>query len=577
MRRRLVSYLLAIVVFSLLILGYFRPLSAYTQDLGRHLLTGSLILETWSIPKTNLYSYTNPDFPFVNHHWLSEVIFSIVHTGTGDIGLQILAMLLIVSAFGLIYFWAVKKSSYLIASLIALPYLRVLFERTDIRPELFSFLFLSLFIIILSTYRERHTKWIYLLIPIQLLWVNMHIYFFVGIVVTLLFYIDHLIQHRANLWTKHTKILTIVLAGVLFVTLFNPNGLTGALYPLQVFNNYGYSIEENQTMMLLEELGFNKPSLAYFKFSILFLFFSLGLVWKKTRPIDWLLALTFSFAGIIAVRNLPLFVISTYIPLAIALHHLKQIPLLKQYRTENNFLLAALLLFSLFLWHGKTITEIRPPGIGVVKGAEHGVNFYKQNNMSGPLFNNFDIGSYLIYQLYPQEKVFIDGRPEAYPKEFIQGVYIPMQQNPLLFDQASNQYQFNTIFFSHTDQTPWANQFLKDILMNKAWIIVYLDDTVIILTKDNTNNAPLISKYGMSPENLRISNFDPKNEQSVLQLASFFNKTGLLEYELQMYHHLLAIRPNDCLALYNAAVLLSQKNDATAQIMASRYQQTCKN
>ena len=31
--------------------------------------------KTHAIPSINLFSYTFPSFPFINHHWLSEVIF----------------------------------------------------------------------------------------------------------------------------------------------------------------------------------------------------------------------------------------------------------------------------------------------------------------------------------------------------------------------------------------------------------------------------------------------------------------------------------------------------------------------
>jgi hypothetical protein len=58
-------------------------------------------------------------------------------------------------------------------------------------------------------------------------------------------------------------------------------------------------------------------------------------------------------------------------------------------------------------------------------------------NLKGPIFNNFDIGSYLIFRLYNKSlpagrQVFVDGRPEAYPASFFQITYILMQQDPKL-------------------------------------------------------------------------------------------------------------------------------------------------
>lgn len=61
--------LLLAFVFSFL----FRTDLSFDQDLGRHLKLGEIITQTWNIPKINLFSYTNPDFPFINTHWLFEV------------------------------------------------------------------------------------------------------------------------------------------------------------------------------------------------------------------------------------------------------------------------------------------------------------------------------------------------------------------------------------------------------------------------------------------------------------------------------------------------------------------------
>lgn len=573
--QRLTNIGLTIGVFILLIVGYLHPVTAFTQDLGRHILTGKIIATTLAVPKTNLFSYTAPSFPFVNHHWLSEVFFYIQHQAFGVIGLQLISVLIATIAFGIVYFFTLKRTALPAVIVIALFYLRVLLERTDIRPELYSFLFLSLFVTILYSYRERFTKLIYLLIPLQLLWVNTHIYFFVGIVIFALFVLDELFVRRKSLRQQHTLTLLGVFAATSLITLFNPNGITGALYPLHVFQNYGYTIEENQTIFFLESLGFNRASFLFFKLSVLTLFLALSFSYKKTKPIDWLLAVVFTYAGAMAVRNFPLFVFATFIPASIALSHVSENLFSKQKFTKTLAPYFPFILFALVIWQIIVVTNNKPVGFGVAKGAEKGADFYLANNLSGPLFNNFDIGSYIAYRMYPKEKVFIDGRPEAYPANFIQGVYIPIQQDPKLFSEATKQYTFNAIFFSHTDMTPWANTFLADILRSPDWRSVYLDDTVIILLRENKQNEALIKKYGMRREQLRASNIDTRNYNTLLRLASFYNKVGLSDQELATYQKLLQLNPNNCAVLYNSAVLLTNKKDPSANLFASRYQQLC--
>jgi len=57
------------------------PGISFTEDLGRHLLLGKIILAERAVPQTNLLTYTHPEFPFINHHWLSEKSFFIWRTG----------------------------------------------------------------------------------------------------------------------------------------------------------------------------------------------------------------------------------------------------------------------------------------------------------------------------------------------------------------------------------------------------------------------------------------------------------------------------------------------------------------
>ncbi|MDO8657194.1 MAG: hypothetical protein Q7K55_00530 [Candidatus Levybacteria bacterium] len=142
------------LIFIFLFTGFFHPITAITQDLGRHFLHGKIILETKQVPLTNLFSYTYPDFPFINLHWLSEVIFYITHQLVNYNGLLIFSTIIVLAAFSFVYFYKFKKANAFALAIISFLYIKILFERTDIRPEIFSFLFLSIFIVILYKNRE---------------------------------------------------------------------------------------------------------------------------------------------------------------------------------------------------------------------------------------------------------------------------------------------------------------------------------------------------------------------------------------------------------------------------------------
>lgn len=123
------------------------------------------------------------------------------------------------------------------------------------------------------------------------------------------------------------------------------------------------------------------------------------------------------------------------------------------------------------------------------------IEFYKDNNLTGPIFNNYDNGSYLIYGLYPKEKVFVDNRPEAYSVDFFQKAYVPMQENEVIWQEQLKKYDFQTIFFGWHDMTPWGQTFLKSRLQDKDWSPVYIDNYSLIMLRRNETNQSLIDKF----------------------------------------------------------------------------------
>ena len=69
--------ILLVSLFFLLIIGYFTTLNWLDPDFGWHLKTGELILER-GVPKIDWYSFTMPDFLWIDHEWLTDVfIFKI--------------------------------------------------------------------------------------------------------------------------------------------------------------------------------------------------------------------------------------------------------------------------------------------------------------------------------------------------------------------------------------------------------------------------------------------------------------------------------------------------------------------
>lgn len=568
-------------IFLDLFFEYFHTITAFTQDLGRHLLTGKIILQTRHIPKENLFSYTYPHFPFINHHWLSEVIFYLMFHLGGANSLLIFTVVIVLLSFTIVFFYALKRTNFLTVASTSLLMIPMFFERTDIRPEIFSFLFLSLFMVILYGYKQNQTKWIVILPFIELLWVNMHIYFLIGICVVGIFLIDAFVGKRKEivLWVqrksrfpKNLVFLIIVFGGCVLATVINPNGLQGALFPFTVFQNYGYSIEENQNIFFLQQYyHFSRASIIYFEISVILLFITLFVSINKTYVYEWLLAIFFTVLAASAVRNFPLFVFGAFIPFSYRLEVFTN----KLLFTQTVKKTLSVLVFLIILWQIGSSVQKNTVGFGVTSGAANAMDFFIVNHVQGPIFNNFDIGSYIEYRLYPKEKVFVDGRPEVYPKEFFQQLYIPMQQDSRVFQTVDNQYRLNTIIFSYTDQTPWGMKFLTWITRDEKWKIIYLDDYIIILVKNTDNNQPFIKQFGMDESRVVISNLQRNNLQSLIHLAYLFNAIGWSKQEEKIYHDMLQIDPNNCLALYNITVLYQRENNPAKTIYLEKAQALC--
>lgn len=567
-------------VLLLVFVEFFHPILALTQDLGRHLKIGEIILQTKSVSSVNLFSYTFPNFKFINTHWLSEVIFYIIFRFSGFSGLLIFTTSVVVVSFLIVSAFIIKKINVFAFCLSTILYLGILFERTDIRPEIFSFLFLSLFVTLLYKYKQEFTKLIFLLPLIELLWVNMHIYFIIGILIAWLFLFDELVVQRKiiSLFLRGKEKIPerlIILAGVVTLTtlstFINPNGLSRVFYPFHVFDNYAYSIKENQNIFTLQGL-FLSPTIIFFEVAGIALFILLLINFKKTRLIDWLLFICFSIIAASAVRNLPLFVFATFIPFA---RNLSDTPnSIKSLQKKSYLGIRFVAVFSLFIFEAYIFIATSGFGWTVPRGAESGADFFIANKLKGPIYNNFDIGSYLIYRLYPNEKVFVDGRPEAYPANFDRDIDKRLQNDSAFFNTIVNRYHINAIIFTHTEQTPSADIFVKNILQDQDWKLVYLDDYVFIMIKNDSGNKYIISKSAIREDNYQIDNNVLKDKIALKLLANFFDNAGWRNQEITVLRSMLVIDPYNCQALNN--LLSLTKNADIDQIYLWKSHGNCK-
>lgn len=488
-KSKILKIAVAVLVFVIYTLLLTQPINLVTADLGRHIENGRLITQdNFSILDTNLYSYTYPDFKGINHHWLGGVLFFLIWRAAGFVGLHLVFILL--SLLTLLIFFEIgrRQAGLVLSSALTLLIIPLLIERKEIRPEIFSYLLAAIFLWLMIGLRENRTtpRILWLLPILQIIWVNTHIYFFLGPVIVGAFWLESLI-----LKTGKFKKLSWLLAGTALATVINPFGLSGALTPLFIFKNFGYRLAENQSVWFMQKF-FPQPN--YIIFEIVFGLVVLGIISaflprlkkpnsEKIFPATLIFAIGFSTAAWLAIRNLTLFGLFVLPILAECL----KIMATKVNWAKFNLVLggiAVVVFLSLVSGELRRLYPYGNFGLGLEPGNAAAAEFIKNQKISGPIFNNYDIGSYLTFYLYPQEKVFVDNRPEFYPADFFQKTYIPMQADENIWREKLKQYGFKTIVFSVADMTPWGQQFLATITKDNQWQTAFLDSRVIILVKN---------------------------------------------------------------------------------------------
>lgn len=520
-----ISLLNACIVAALLVFygSYLtHPINLVTADLGRHLKNGELFFRDLNFIRTNFYSYTQPDFPVVTHHWASGALFYLVFTIGGWIGLELFFVALLLLAFFIAFMMAKQEAGWGIAAAVAIPVVPLLAERTEIRPEIFSVLFAVVFFYILVAVRNNRlrARWLLLLPAIELLWVNAHIFFVLGPALVGAFLLEALCIKALRMRTAKMLALAFVLCAGF--TVINPFGIEGAAEPFTILREYGYRLVENQPVWFIEKLIPN-PNYAIFKFVFGVLLCSVVLFFARypgnrqnakrnpeedaqggdPRLVFLFLAVGFSLMGWLQIRNFALFglfalpIIAGNVGAALR----RQI----QEGADDLRAGAAMLVGLVFLVTiAGGLRSFFPTWNGFRFGLEPGnaapAEFFRKHALRGPVFNNYDIGGYLIYHLFPQERPFVDNRPEAYSVAFFQEEYIPMQESDERWESALVRYGFNTIFFYWRDATPWAQRFLIARLGDPEWVPVFADDRALILVRNREPNRSVIEKHAIPKE-----------------------------------------------------------------------------
>mgnify|MGYP001558136490 CR=1 FL=1 len=622
---RTLNKVIIALIFILAGVLFFHSFTSINADIGRHIKLGEIIWQTGTVPKINLLSFTASEYPFINHHWLSEVVFYKIYSLGSNwmTGLKAIMLFKVAVLLGtyLVFYFTVRKNNIFSVVFAFIVSIFVFSARTEARPEIFSYLFFSIYLFIIFRARNssprsglknlqgRTFNYLWFLPIVQLFWVNTHIYFAMGPIIYSLFLIEKVVLKKINRQD--------LLIGLLIISanLANPNFIAGALYPLKVLNNYGYSVAENSSLFFLARyFGQWAPQDKLFLISLFILAGSFALSFclrgrtsnnprtdlVKIRTFDLLLVAITAALSFKMQRNIPLFALSLWPVMAKNLDNFSNLEFRifnfeKLKRWLYAFTVFILVISVYFVVSGRFyfwLDSAKKFGLEVSSSAQDGTDFVKINNIQGPVFNNFDIGSYLVWQLYPvrtngsqgdptsngtgpEQRVFVDGRPEAYPILFFENIYKPMQRDERVWEEMSLKYGISYVFFAHTDMTEWGEEFLTRISKDKGWPMVFLNDSIVIFLKNTDTNRPAIDKYKITEDNISekitqiLNKLDKKDDNAFVNFGNALYRFRWLTGSAKVFEALIKNQPDNPYGYQGAGYAYVVMNDLATQQKAA--------
>jgi tetratricopeptide (TPR) repeat protein len=554
---------------------YKIPLPA-AEDLPRQMQNGEEILAgNFHSLSENVYSYTAPDHYFANHHWLYGVFAYILYVLVGWKGMVIFKVLFLFLTFAFLFAAALKKADFWLVVLVSVPTIIMLMGRSSLRPEMFGYFFIALYVYVLLWSEERPSSWwLFLLLPVQILWANLHITFPIGVMIVGGFWLEKVIffdglQFRErftlegikkvfqNAFIQKLILLIFLLTAVSFI---NPHGISGVIYSLGINTKEGAVVSaEVQPLFSHND---DIPENSYPSVDMLPELFILALVsfivgYRKKSLFYFLGTLASILLTIKVIRSFPFF--AMFFLLAVTANFndpfLKLKSFLERYWPAKKVSLQSVLasMIVLFLIFYTIYTFPRPlggneRGIGLTTGAEDAINFYKSNQLSGPLFNDTDIGSYLIWYLYPEEKVFADNRfGDAYPPEILETDYADAIKSEERWKEVSEKYRFNTIFIYQYDGMSAMRDFLFNRINDPEWAFVYADRYSVILVRNIPENQAVIDQYHITSDNapIRFSELiTSKNGADLVTAGDIFGLMGQIAWARGAYAQAVAMHPD---------------------------------
>jgi hypothetical protein len=448
------------------------------SDTFWHIGVGNWILQNHRLPTVDQFSYTAFGKPWFAADWLSDIVFAILYTaGQWRAVTEIVAVsCALISAVLSFYLASTLRLSValgltvIIVALISSHFLA--------RPVIFSYPLLSIWIVIILEIEDR-AAWAeslgFVLVPIMLLWANVHGSFTFGLLIFYLFLSKALYDaYSEGDWRKLRRLLALF-AAVTIAAVATPNGPFSTLRTMQLMSIPALgNIDEwhapdfqNDKLHLISVVGLF-ALIAYFGIRLrgprlLALVLVTVLALEHRRGLG-LFALV---APLLIVRPL-----SACVPwLAFQDPGLDPVTRFANRRSGIVLVACCAIVATTAAITWAMAFRVEPPAR---LAPEKAIAVASLAGLKNNVLNSYEFGGYLIFRGIP---TFIDGRFELFGNQFLQRYF-----GSMALTNAEQAAQFLKRY-----DVRWAllrpEEPITFLLKTDGWVQLYSDNSAIVLAK----------------------------------------------------------------------------------------------
>jgi hypothetical protein len=471
---RVFVWVLAAGLFSMAVRNSIDP------DIWWHLRAGELIVDNHAVPHTDPFSSTRNGSRWIAHEWLSEVLLYGLYR-EGRLGLLTVVFGVVIAAAFVIAFMRCAGWPY-IAGMVTVLCAIATIPTWGVRPQVLSLLLTSIFLLVLDR-SEKNAKLLWWLPLLTLFWVNLHGAFALGIGLVFFYALGAAIEWlggkaRASGVTR-VRDLAAALCGCVLVVPLNPNGLRMYSYPLETLRSRALQSYISEWRAPDFHLG------RFYALAAVLVLTFVVLMFSRRRPrVHELFLVTLTALGALhSVRHIPIFVLVAAPLISERLQNwfaswsaMRGIAFPKGGTTIQAALLNTVLLLLATVFLGLHVsTTIRHLGETEKKDFPAGAAaFLALHAVPQPMLNCYDWGGYLIWRLYPEYLVWVDGRTDLYGDRFMDeymGVSSAKEGWKLELERAG----IRSVIF------PANSPLVRKLLQDADWQQQYRDEQAVVV------------------------------------------------------------------------------------------------